>query len=132
MLDNMSNEKQHSTKQMIPCYKCGSQNLLGQQFCKVCGARFQYKCPQCGENVELGYRHCPSCEVELDWGMQQEDSLPEIVEITEPEEEDAKADESQRVEGKQRKKPSPWLIAFIAILLCIGAVFAMDAFFRGS
>ena len=50
------------------CPKCGSQNVIGQQFCGACGQMFQYNCPQCGAVVAAGSKSCPNCGMGMNWG----------------------------------------------------------------
>ena len=119
-------------QQMLQCYKCGSQNVLGQQFCTVCGERFQYRCPQCSADIKPGSSFCPGCAVELNWGVpQQATTISEEVKVVDHEKEgEYKLAKVNRGISPQWKKTSPWLIAFIVIVLCIVAVFIIDMFLK--
>jgi membrane protease subunit (stomatin/prohibitin family) len=49
---------------MVPCPKCGTQNLAGAKFCSNCGARTvleMVKCPKCSTAVQADAKFCPEC-----------------------------------------------------------------------
>ena len=117
-------------QQMIQCYKCGSQNVLGQQFCTTCGEKFNYKCPQCGSNINAGLKSCPGCSAELDWDTpEKKNSVEDDItgEATSNKQNTGEVFGAKAEGSPSRRKMSPWLIAFIAIVLCIVVVFAIDA-----
>jgi hypothetical protein len=39
-------------QQMFQCYRCGSQNYMGQPYCWNCQSPFQYNCPDCNATVQ--------------------------------------------------------------------------------
>ena len=124
-------------QQLFQCYKCGSQNTYGLRFCTVCGEKFQYRCPQCGNSVEPGSRSCSSCAAELDWGVQRQDETPPEESKKAEHKEEKTHDEEKAYaapvgKSTQRRKTTPWLVAFMAIVLCIVAVFAIDTFLQGK
>ena len=122
-------------QQLIQCYKCGEQNSLGNSFCVRCGEPFHYKCPQCSATISPAYTNCPNCNVALDWGIKQEqESEPAITSAVNKSAEKGttQADETRRAQRLQRKKAMPWIIGFVAIVLCIAIAFAVDSFLQGG
>lgn len=53
------------------CPTCGAQNCIGQDFCQVCGQKFQYNCPNCGAIVDSTLVNCPGCRESLFWPTPQ-------------------------------------------------------------
>lgn len=118
--------------QTLRCYKCGAQNSLGMRFCTVCGERFLYKCPQCSANIEPGSGYCPGCSARLDWRTRTEQAKgisSEPARLTEAEQEEKKEHEAKRKECPKQRGLSPWLIAFIIVVIIIVAIFVVDAVF---
>ena len=113
--------------QTLLCYKCGAQNIMGMRFCTACGERFLYKCPKCGTNIEPGFGYCSGCSARLDWGTETEKTAHTNFEQTKLAEFE-QAEEKETVRSKNRGL-SLWLIAFIIVVILIGAIFAIDAMF---
>jgi hypothetical protein len=121
-------------QQLVQCYKCGEQNSLGNSFCVRCGEPFHYKCPQCSATISPAYTACPNCNVALDWGIRQEQESELAVTSAEDKsvkKETTQIDETRRTQKLQRKKAMPWIIGFVAIVLCIAIAFAVDSFLQG-
>jgi hypothetical protein len=118
---------------VIDCYKCGTQNSFGLRYCVVCGEKFAYKCPQCGADIEPGFRACPYCTVPINWGpVSDEESPPGEIEEKKTE---APAPKEVVKENRTRSQPTRlherkwfWLIAFIIVVICIAIIFAVDIF----
>ncbi len=55
------------TQDIIPCSKCGTNNLRGQRYCGGCNQRLHYNCQSCGEEVDNVLHNCPKCKVALNW-----------------------------------------------------------------
>ena len=112
------------------CPACGAENLIGQEFCQVCGQRFQYNCPYCGAIVDSTLVNCPGCRENLYWPtprrvtpFPKQRATPQAPGGMEPES-----------EKPQRQKSDPWLIgclgAVILAILILGAYFVYDNFIR--
>jgi len=54
-------------QQTFQCYRCGSQNYMGQLYCWNCQSQFQYNCPNCKAPVEGTTVNCPYCRMPLPW-----------------------------------------------------------------
>ncbi len=115
--------------QMLQCYKCGAQNMLGVRFCTICGERFAYQCPQCSTTIDPGSEYCSHCAAKLDWGlgaMQQADiSLEGIKQPTKAERETLNEYGPKQKERPQRGM-SLWFIALIIVVLLIIATFIIE------
>lgn len=116
--------------QIIECYKCGTQNEFGQRFCTNCGEKFLYRCPQCNAIIEHGLKSCSSCGVRFDWG-ELENEISGINVTTNDEIPDTESSSAKRLRTKTDKQ-IPWVAIFIAIVICIGAVFAVDTYFQNK
>lgn len=115
--------------QILQCYKCAAQNPPGMHFCTTCGEKFIYKCPQCSSNIEPDSEYCPGCSARLDWGTKAEQSTDAFTKqgkLAENEQIREGERKSNRKEQYKQKRLSPWLIAFIIVLLLIIAIFAID------
>ena len=115
--------------QMLQCYKCATQNPLGMRFCTTCGEKFIYKCPQCNYNIEPGCEYCSGCSARLDWGTKTKQTtgdFPEPDKLAESKQVEEKEYETKEKDQAGQRKKSPWLIAFIIIVLLIIAIFALD------
>jgi hypothetical protein len=55
------------TQDIIPCSRCGTNNLRGQRYCSGCNQRLHYSCPSCSEEVDNVLHNCPKCKVALSW-----------------------------------------------------------------
>lgn len=94
-------------QQTFRCYKCGTQNYIGQPHCWSCQAQFQYNCPNCQAPVEGTMANCPYCRTLLPWTTQQQ---------TMPTQTSQKYVDDQctaiKREGKKetKNKRKPWLV----------------------
>jgi hypothetical protein len=116
--------------QMLQCYKCNTQNILGMRFCTACGEKFTYKCPQCSAEIEGGSGYCSNCTVKLDWGI----SIEQMMNISSDQTKPTKAKQAKEYKSNQKEQLqeigiSPWLISFIVIVLLIVALLMIDAVF---
>ena len=105
-------------RRVFPCPKCGSQSVVGQRFCEACGEKFPYSCPMCGASIEPAYKACPNCRTKLGWGEHQRKPLPDVARIHQ----ERQRTYGHRGERQQPQKTNAWL-GFMAIVLCIGAIF---------
>lgn len=55
------------TQDIIPCSRCGTNNLRGQRYCSGCNQRLHYSCPSCNEEVDNVLHNCPNCKAALTW-----------------------------------------------------------------
>lgn len=63
--------------QAFPCPKCGAQISVGQQFCTVCGERFEYRCANCGTTAGTISGFCTNCGGKLYQQTQSTEPLAE-------------------------------------------------------
>jgi len=116
-------------QQIFPCPVCGAQNCVGQEFCQVCGQRFQYNCPYCGAVVDSTLVNCPGCRQSLFW------PTPQRVRPFPKQPAVQKGHGEGGEEGaKTKQKSDPWLtgclgLVIIAILLLV-AYFIYDNFIK--
>ena len=54
-------------RQMFSCPRCGSENVVGQRFCGICGEQFEYRCRCCGATIDYMYKFCAGCGARLHW-----------------------------------------------------------------
>jgi hypothetical protein len=55
------------TQDIIPCSRCGTNNLRGQRYCSGCNQRLHYCCASCNEEVDNVLHNCPKCKAALTW-----------------------------------------------------------------
>ncbi len=122
-------------QQIFPCPACGAQNFIGQEFCQVCGQKFQYNCPHCGALVDATLVNCPGCRQSLFWPTPQRvKPFPK-----------QQAAYQQPVGGpvgggeegvKPKQKSDPWLTGCLGLViiafLVLGAYFIYDNFKKPS
>jgi hypothetical protein len=116
-------------QQIFPCPTCGAQNFIGQEFCQVCGQRFQYNCPHCGAIVDATLVNCPGCRQSLFWPTPQRVKPFPKQTVT-----------YQRTGGggeegaKPKQKSDPWLTGCLGLViiafLVLGAYFVYDNFIK--
>jgi hypothetical protein len=58
--------------QTYRCLNCGSSNVAGTRFCRICGQEFQYRCLRCGSEIDPTFKFCPDCGLKLSWPDQQQ------------------------------------------------------------
>jgi uncharacterized membrane protein YvbJ len=117
-------------QQIFLCPTCGAQNIIGQEFCQVCGQRFQYNCPYCGAAVDSTLINCPKCRESLYWPTPQRvKPFPKQTAAYQQQEE---VEEEER--KAEKKKSDPWLTGclglIIVAILILGAYFIYDSFIR--
>jgi len=113
-------------QQIFLCPTCGAQNYIGQEFCQVCGQRFQYNCPHCGAAVDTTLVNCPGCRESLFWPTPQKvqpfaKQKPVVYQPT--------AGTGGEV-AKPKQKSDPWLMGCLGLViflfLVLGAYFLWD------
>lgn len=57
--------------QTYRCSNCGSANVVGTHFCRICGQKCQYQCLRCGYTIDPSFLFCPACGLKLEWPQQQ-------------------------------------------------------------
>lgn len=62
---------------MPQCTKCGSENVVGANFCQQCGTRLARPCARCGHTLEPAARFCSACGTPVD-EVPQVSSAPPI------------------------------------------------------
>ncbi len=116
-------------QQIFPCPTCGAQNFIGQEFCQVCGQRFQYHCPHCGVIVDATLVNCPGCRESLFW------PTPQRVKPF-PKQQGAyqRAGDGGDEGAKPKQKSDPWLIGCLGLVivafLVLGVYFVYDNFIK--
>lgn len=63
-------------QQTYQCPNCGSQNAIGERFCRACGKRLIPNCPYCGSQT-TGQFFCPTCGARL-FGATPPDQAPSL------------------------------------------------------
>ncbi len=117
---------------------CGAQNIVGQEFCQVCGQRFQYNCPYCGAIVDSTLINCPKCRETLYWPTVQKVKPFPKQKMERPTRQNVIYQEQERIgqeeEKPKQKKSDPWLIGCLGLvivaILVLGAYFIYDNFIR--
>jgi len=116
-------------QQIFPCPTCGAQNCIGQEFCQVCGQRFQYNCPGCGAIVDATLVNCPGCRQSLFW------PTPQRVKPFPKQQVAYQTPVEGGGEGaKPKQKSDPWLTGCLGLViiafLALGAYFVYDNFIK--
>lgn len=86
------------------CFKCGTQNRIGESACRKCGSIFKYACPSCKNPVAGDYPVCNNCGNVLTWGTETS-SNP--------------VGEGKLSSSSGNKKGLSWLLPAIGLLLII-------------
>ena len=116
-------------QQIFPCPTCGAQNCIGQEFCQVCGQRFQYNCPSCGAVINSTLVNCPGCRQSLFWPTPQRvKPFPKQQVVHQ-----APVEAGGEV-AKTKQKSAQWLTGCLGLViiafLVLGAYFVYDNFIK--
>jgi len=99
-------------QQIFACPTCGAQNCVGQEFCQVCGQRFQYNCPYCGAIVDSTLVNCPGCRQSLFWPTPQRvKPFPK-----QPVTQKGRGEDGEE-EAKTKRKSNPWLTGCLGLVI---------------
>lgn len=103
----------------FPCPRCGTPIPAGQQTCRYCGEKFEYRCARCNAVIDTTSQFCINCGAETGIEIQRQARNSPV-----------SAMPPYQPQGyiyppikPQQKKTSPWLMISVITIFIIGAVF---------
>ena len=103
----------------FPCPKCGTPISAGQQTCRYCGEKFEYRCARCNATINTTSQFCINCGAETGVQIQQQPGKPSSPSIS----------SYHKPQGyiyppikTQQKKTGPWLLILVITIFILGTV----------
>ncbi len=115
--------------QVFSCRRCGTQNSVGQLYCRSCGERFEYICSCCNGTISLPSRFCANCGAKLNQPGPPNAEMAPIKSVNYP---DVRGINQYSISGKQPKANSSSILGFIGLIIGIAVIVSGLIFVNNS